>query len=63
MCIRDRNNVERDKFYIDEVANVIIELVQNANEHSNSDCLIDIDLSGDWYRPKNKERDVYKRQM
>lgn len=51
-----RNNVERDKFYIDEVANVIIELVQNANEHSNSDCLIDIDLSGDWYRPKNKER-------
>ncbi|MBQ3706514.1 MAG: hypothetical protein II889_01270 [Clostridia bacterium] len=42
-----RNSVDDDE-YINKMTEVITELINNANEHNDSDCLIDVDISGDY---------------
>lgn len=44
--------------YIKEIAEVVSELVDNSLEHTNSDCLIDIDVSMD-YKKKNDPNGHY----
>lgn len=36
--------------YRDQISEVIIELVGNACEHGNTDCLLDIDITTDYYK-------------
>jgi len=47
-----RIHTEMDDEYGEELAETIVELVGNALEHSNSDCLLDIDITRVY--PKNK---------
>ena len=43
------------KEYRDQITEVIAELVGNACEHANTDCLLDIDITGDHIKEIEKE--------
>ena len=48
-------NCDLDEEYAESLTEVITELVNNANEHSNSDCLIDMDISDDYKKLDDPE--------
>ncbi len=40
---------------IEEISEVVVELVGNAVEHSQSDCLLDIDIAPNYYNDENQQ--------
>ncbi len=44
--------------YARELAKVIAELIGNANEHTGSDCLVDIDIATDYYNKENHKKAI-----
>ena len=48
-------NCDLDEEYAESLAEVITELVNNANEHNCSDCLIDMDISDDYSKRDDPE--------
>ena len=45
---------EMDNDYIKQVNDTVVELVGNACEHCGTDCLLDIDISTDYIKEKNR---------
>lgn len=41
------------------IAEIVAELADNACEHAQSDCLIDIDIADDWFRKTGDEDGIY----
>ncbi len=52
------NHFEVDDQYLDDICEVIIELIGNVSEHTNANCLIDIDIA-DSYNKRNEPGRFY----
>lgn len=52
-------NNQIDEKSVDELTEVLVELVGNSGEHAKTDCLIDLDLTGETYKKNYEDDDFY----